>query len=42
MNNISKASYVTPDVDVIVVPSVDVITSSNPGKDQNQGEWDPQ
>jgi len=37
--NIAKASYETPDVDVIVVPCVDIITAS---KDENQGEWDPQ
>ena len=39
--NMAKVSYETPDVDVIVTPNVDVITSSSP-KDSNQGEWDQQ
>ena len=39
--NLTKENYATPDVDVIVTPCVDVITSSTP-KDSNQGEWDEQ
>jgi hypothetical protein len=39
--NSTKENYATPDVDVIVTPCVDVITSSTP-KDSNQGEWDEQ
>lgn len=36
-----KAAYIPPQLNIICLHSVDIITTS--GKDdENQGEWDPQ
>lgn len=36
-----KTVYVSPKIDAIRFSSVDIITTSGKG-DENQGEWDPQ
>lgn len=40
-NVVFKAAYEEPDIEIICFSCEDILTTSG-GKDENQGEWDPQ